>query len=293
MRRHPARHARAGFTLIELLVVIALILFITALAVAVSLGFSGRQQTAQGAGQLQGWLFTAKQRAYRDRLVRGLRLIPDANGFVHTCQYIGQPDPFTAVQGGTLTLAPNNNRFQAMLGGDFTSVILPFNGNTADYLVLTDTSELHRIDGVTAGAGPSTVLTLGSALVTPVTATTVNYSIIRQPRPMEGEPDLQLPTNIVVDLNLSSPNTGPIDVLFTPVGGVVQSAAPVGKYVFWVRDQSLDNPTNPNAFLQGEPTLITVFARTGAVGAFPVNPDLTNGQVDYYKYLRDGRTMGM
>jgi prepilin-type N-terminal cleavage/methylation domain-containing protein len=288
MRSHTAGRARAGFTLIELLVVIGLILLITALAVAVSLGFSGRQNTAQGAGQLQGWLFTAKQRAYRDRLNRGLRLVPDAANpnFVRICRYIGQPDPFTAVQGGAITPAPGGNVLQATLPADFTAVLL-----AGDYLVLSDTTELHLITQVAAGTGGTTVLTMGSPLT--ATVPTQNYSIIRQPRPMDGEPDLTLPTDVVVDLSLSQPNAGPVDVVFTPIGGVVQTAAPIGKYVFWVRDSSLDNPSTPNAFLSGEPTLITVFSRTGAVGAFPVNPDPTNGQPDYYKFLRDGRTMGM
>jgi prepilin-type N-terminal cleavage/methylation domain-containing protein len=74
---------RRGFTLIEMLVVMTIIVVIATIAVLVAPRFSEAQRTSLAAGQLQGWLFTAKQRAYRDRVVNGLRpvtFITQSNG---------------------------------------------------------------------------------------------------------------------------------------------------------------------------------------------------------------------
>src|SRR5262245_50092645 len=73
---HARTRRRPAFTLIELLVVMTLIILLATLALLVAPRFSERQKTSMGAGQLQGWLFNAKQRAYRDRLARGVRFLP-------------------------------------------------------------------------------------------------------------------------------------------------------------------------------------------------------------------------
>jgi prepilin-type N-terminal cleavage/methylation domain-containing protein len=86
---------RRGFTLIEMLVVMTLIIVLATIAVLVAPRFSETQRISLAGGQVQGWLFTAKQRAYRDKLVRGLRPLT----FIST-----SPNPIAGP--GTQTVTP-------------------------------------------------------------------------------------------------------------------------------------------------------------------------------------------
>ena len=67
---------RSAFTLVELLVVITLIMILAGMAAAFlpAIGDSARQ--AQAGTMLQQWILTAKQKALRDQVPCGLRLIP-------------------------------------------------------------------------------------------------------------------------------------------------------------------------------------------------------------------------
>jgi hypothetical protein len=118
---------------------------------------------------------------------------------------------------------------------------------------------------------------------------------------MSGEPELQLPQGVAIDFTqangtpLSMPQTanalqaGYLDVVFTPTGALQVNTIASGKYVFWVRDTSLDS-----AF-QGEPALIVVYGRTGAIAAHPPNTD-SSGTVfpgGYYFFTTDGAASGM
>jgi hypothetical protein len=126
---------------------------------------------------------------------------------------------------------------------------------------------------------------------------------------MQGEPVLQLPQNVAIDFSVSpltnttlsmpkasniwTPNPGGqpyMDVLFTSSGAVQPlSQMPTEKFIFWVHDVSLDT-----AF-QGQPALIVVYARTGAIAAHPVNADAAGnaGTGGFYFFAQDGRSSGM
>src|SRR5262249_18470430 len=142
------------------------------------------------------------------------------------------------------------------------------------YIVFPSVSNepTHLITGSTSNS-----VTLNTALLSQVPANS-NYYIIRPPRVMQGEPMLQLPQSVAVDFsqlngsNLSMPSTpnllqlqGYVDVVFNSSGAVQVYGLTTQKYIFWVRDTSLDTP------FQGPPALIVVYARTGSIAGHPVN----------------------
>jgi prepilin-type N-terminal cleavage/methylation domain-containing protein len=143
---------------------------------------------------------------------------------------------------------------------------------------------------------------------------TTQWRIIRAPRVMRGEEDVQLPQSVVIDLGtnytygnqlpvdigpsingVATIGTGNVDILFSPSGAVVSRGAPTPSIILWVRDTTRDSsyPTQPE--LGGTPTLVTTYKQTGFIAAHPVD---INGAVNYpnttpYTYTQDGRSSGM
>jgi len=133
---------------------------------------------------------------------------------------------------------------------------------------------------------------------------TAQYVIYRQPRPMAGEPVLQLPRDVGIDFSRElHPNelagnppppgwigynwyrfypkipTGggqPLEILFHPNGSVM---GPLGtnyaRICLWVRDVSKD-VTDPTQLPPGDNSLITIYTRTGMVASHPVDPSGLN-----------------
>jgi prepilin-type N-terminal cleavage/methylation domain-containing protein len=295
MNRMRACPARPAFTLIELLVAMSIIVVIAALALFITPSFGEQQKTSMGASSVQGWLFVAKQRAFRDKLTRGVAFIPasDNNNWVRQLQYIEQPDDYAS---GAVVSSGNTVTLSAGLDLSF---LQPNN----DILVLTNVTppEPHRISGV---AG--TTLTLTDAVSAKASGAGTSY-IIRGVRPLDGEPLLNLTQDIIVDfatyaafpslpaplsqgaptMSLSTSPTGQAwYVLFSPQGGLqLGTGSTTGRVNLWVRDSLKDSPTD------GQPTLITVYARAGAIGAFPVNTDSTLG--GSYYFSQNGVNSGM
>src|SRR5262249_27120842 len=147
---------------------------------------------------------------------------------------------------------------------------------------------------------------------------TTNYVIIRQPRPIPGEPVLNFPDNVIVDMNLiqppgnplpppvyyqrsfpdvtaatlTSPTTPNYHIVFTPSGTLTRTIGESNnKIILWVRDytQAPDQP--------GEQPLIVIFSRTGRTGGFPANTNLglfpPGNQLAFpYYYVLDPRATG-
>jgi prepilin-type N-terminal cleavage/methylation domain-containing protein len=282
---------RAGFTLIELIVVITIIIILAGLALAFLPTATDRQRATQGAGMLQGWLLIAKQRALRDQAPRGLRLVIDpANPTIVTqCQYIEQPDPMS---GGQAMTNPAANTV-TFTGVDLTGGFV----NPGDQLVqpgdffetpINSGLPYHQISTV----GPQTITVLANAAnpLPPATlpSGTSSYQIVRAPRVATGDPTLNLPKDIAIDVGagrsiITADARGFFDIVFSPAGPVMGRGLTNGRIILWVRDVSLD-PSQP-----GEQTLITVYSRTGLIAAHPAvlagpNP---------YLYTQDGRASGL
>jgi type II secretory pathway pseudopilin PulG len=217
----------------ELLVVMAIIIVIASMAALVAPRLRENQKTTRGAEQLQGWLFIAKQEAYRDKLPRGVRLVPDQNNpsWVRECLYIEQPEEY---RGGFIQVpspyAPAQQNPQdktpwayafitrqnagppldlfntgVLQPGDFLTLdVAPYgsyrimqvsfqNGNQGGGTQLV----LGAADGVTLHPLPS----MGNSTLGASINQEVGFHITRQARPRAGEATLKLPKDIIVDLN--------------------------------------------------------------------------------------------
>ena len=308
------RRRSAGFTLVELLVVVFLILVIATLVVAFAPRLAERQKVPRGASQLQGWLLIAKQRAKRDQLPTGVRLQPDPNNpnIYRELQYIQKPDDWTGdpvqvLPGSLSTVSLVPPRRADFSGGYSVADQNLWPVQVGDYIEIKGGGLVRRI---TAVAQNTLTLAPSSAYPYPILPTS-DYRIIRAPRPLVGEANLDLPKEIAIQGNTTpippnpidptmifgsvarqpdAPNPPvPFDILFSPAGPVIGSA--VSSYVqgvgseaviFWVRDVSLDSPTD------GEPLLLTIYAKTGLIAVHPVSP-----LPDYFTAVKDGRASGL
>jgi type II secretory pathway pseudopilin PulG len=229
-------------------------------------------------------------------------------GYVQTLQYVEQPEDFVVVP-GVSQLSPQVRRLSVSgTTADLEAVPLPpdfpnttpedftggFTANQlgdwpvqpGDYLETFGGGLVRRILGVESNQGPG--IPYGTRLyLDPAgsgnAALTSQYRIIRAPRVLRGEPDLPLPQSVVIDVGTNftygnplpiDPVTGTIDILFGPSGAVVGRAQGSDRIILWVRD------VTQGSVFDGQPTLVTVYGRTGFIAAQPVDP--TGG--DPYRY---------
>jgi hypothetical protein len=130
---------------------------------------------------------------------------------------------------------------------------------------------------------------------------TTQYRIIRAPRVLRGEQDLQMPASVAIDLStnflcgnqLPIDRLGNIDILFAPSGSVVGRAPTGPSIILWVRDVTKDQVTD------GDPTVVTTYVRTGFIAAHPVD---IQGYQNFllgvpgatpYTFTLDGRSSGL
>jgi prepilin-type N-terminal cleavage/methylation domain-containing protein len=119
----------------------------------------------------------------------------------------------------------------------------------------------------------------------PVTGTT-NFRVLRAPR-VVGDETLKLPENTFVDLDTNaifknptpplnpfgiaaaSAESGFVDILFAPNGAVISKGVSTNNIHLWVRSAAQDQPAN---VFRGDPTIVSVFAKSGFVGAYSPDP---------------------
>lgn len=215
---------RPGFTLIELLVVVAILLVLFTMGAAFLPTLQEDLLIVNSAGQVQGALLIAKQRAKRDGRPTGVRL-PIANDISagnYDCNqliYIQQPDDYA---GGTcigVNAVGSGSVFFSSADTDFTNGGIGVAAGQADYAPVQagDYFEIRRGGGVAqiagvsatsvppappfpAGLGPGPALILRTALTAGMPVGGVNatrdWRIIRSPRRLQGEDPITLPEGV-------------------------------------------------------------------------------------------------
>jgi hypothetical protein len=148
-----------------------------------------------------------------------------------------------------------------------------------------------------ASVASATQLQLGPALsATPtayetslsITTPTMNYRILRQPRILIGEPPLQLPNNLAVDMtqpqfnSINATTSQNIDILFSPSGAVVGANAGMGKIFLFIHDATQIPLDTTKA------AIVAVQCNTGFIGAYSVAPG-----PDPLYYAEEGRSSGL
>jgi prepilin-type N-terminal cleavage/methylation domain-containing protein len=305
----PYSHVRSAFTLVELLVVMALMAVLATLTIAFFPSASSSARESRAAVQLQGWLNIAKQRAQRDQAPRGLRLwvttatigatlVPNS---VTDCQYVEQPDDFT---GGSIQSNATAPFDTITVGVDLTngygvaSPVPPavdanekyWSVQPGDYLEVMGTGLMHYIVSLNTSSKFTIKPPLGNALLS-----TKNYRIVRAPRAV-GEETLKLPENTIIDVLTNQTYNNPLplndtidevavlftpafiiynfyDIVFSPSGQVISRGVAGDKIHLWVRAPNPDDALN---VFRGAPTLVSIFVRTGFVGAYDPDPNGAN-----------------
>ncbi len=152
-----------------------------------------------------------------------------------------------------------------------------------DYIEIFGTGLMSRITHVDYAPGMPLQIKITPALRFPISTPTPNYRILRAPRAV-GDETLKLPDETLIDLGTNATfgnllplapgpvaGTGYVDILFSPSGSVISRGIASSTINLWVRSPS---PNAPTDLYKGDPSIVSVFVRTGFVGAF--NPDRTS-----------------
>jgi hypothetical protein len=264
---------------------------------------------------VQSWLNLAKQRALRDQRPVGIRLPAITGVYITELQYVELPGENV---GGTVIVpyVPPNAPTTFIPDYKIIAFIPSAAFNPSDPAAVIQARDVLSFpDKPMANYQPRRVVTVGAAdsvgaypvlldqALPPTAFTTQSHLFARKARPVVGEPVLQLPKDIAIDVDreptlvgvppkwyrmfpptANNGGTGPFDILFAPSGQVIGAEGNLGSRIcLWVRDVSLNTPgpnaskvdadhTDPTFLPPGENTLITVYTRTGHVTAHPVDP---------------------
>ncbi len=296
------RARRRAFTLIELIVVISILAVLMTLTVVFVIpAFQDNKNVIRGVDRVSTTLLISKQRALRDAAPRGVRFLVDPNNaaalWVNRLQYIEQPEPFT---GGQVTVAPGSTTVTMfnvdLLGGATVGSVDQYNVQPGDYFRY-ESGGVGSNFQIAAVDPASNTLTLNNPVNVPIPPMTSSYKIVRQPRPIAGEAEVNLPQNVVVDLNqvnASGPNNqvptrsvpgGTVtyyEILFDPAGGVTNrpSSTPIALIV---RDSTADNALDANTT-----RVMGINPRTGFISAHPVGP-----AGNPLQFALDGKSSGL
>ncbi len=274
---------RSGFTLVELMVVMSIIVVLASITVLVVPDIMSQDRTTEAAGRLQQYLQTAKNRAARDGLPRGVQLINNGSGLATEVQYVEAPPLFLPNPDQTGGFPTPNGSPQVLFeftSGNPTPTKITLN-NLPDPSVVTAESTVlipnlqayFQVATATPSGSTVTVTAKGSPQYPNVgvgtKAVSYLFGVYGPVQALLGEPVVQLPANVGVDLNSSDGILSPYIVLFSPSGDVVDATK--GQMMLWVRDPRKGGGSTGNLQTGGEQQVVAVKARSGAVGVFPIS----------------------
>jgi prepilin-type N-terminal cleavage/methylation domain-containing protein len=287
---------RRAFTLIELLVVIGIVVVVAALGYIILPPLAGDYTSVRSVDLMSEWLLTAKQRAKRDNVPTGIRLVQDPNTQLYSqVVYVQQPYTLSGtVTGGTCQPATKSNTAR-FLNVDFVGGAAAANQldqalvQPGDYLQV-QSGTTHQVARVDVSGAITTVILFSHTLN--VSHPTPNYLFYRQPRRLSGEDVKQLPGDFAVNLTVATsppislnvpqnPATKFYEIVFGPSGAVIGQGTLGGKIVLCLQDNA--TVTNP-----APSSLIAIDTHTGFIQAHPVAPG-TNP----YAFVEDGRAGGL
>jgi len=294
------RTRRAGFTLLELLVVIAIVGVVASLVLPIILDWQKEAMTRKGADQLQAWLQVARSRALYERRANGLRGVRmNVEGRtlnrVATFEYVHDPGFLSQ---GYVTGTQGQNTVDCNLDFEPNSVL------SGDMLQINNAGVLYRITNSITGTGQRQLQitpNLDHNVQAPLNGLP-NYRIHRQFRQTPGTPALQLPAEVVVDLDKSVVIAGTtqqsipsvlgsnIDLgalLFGPNGEVVGQAAPYDIVIFWVRNQRNGGSTHGT---DGNDVLVAVITKSGLISSYAVDYASGGDPYSHVKRAQGART---
>lgn len=311
--------ARRGFTLVELLVVITIIIILTALTFTLVNFSMDAERLSSGSRQIQGYLEGARDRAIHADEPRGVRFILDPLNpidpnilTVSSVVYIGPPKTFSEGQitiGDPADIA--DKRKISITGANWNGLVDI--ANPANSFLLNgaririgDLNIFYTVvQDATSPSGWSLTRDFqGQRRIDELDITSdfipYEYKLELAPAILADQEPTQLPRNIVIDLNGSRiplswlTNTSRMDVLFSPRGTVIGTAATKGLIHLLLSDrkdvENLLGLGDPNK-TQGE-LLVTIVTKTGAINTHHVDPtdnDGVGGADDPFKFAETGK----
>lgn len=335
LRAAPSAHPhtgvrRGGFTLIELLVVIGIILVLTGLTLAVYTGTMGGDRIRSGARDIQAAMLGARDRAAKEKAVRGLRLIPDPNNnnFVIGFQYV-RPIRQSYPSGSIQLERPDADSNSVADNANITVVRAMGSGidwgdwkakglfqYPARIRIKADVSEPWYLVDTTAYTTGTPYITLTQPYPAPsgsnafpavvaVPSTNTDYSkceIEFGTQFLENTQAFNLTSGTVIQISRSqgipadwNTNRNAMDVMFSPGGAVTGPLVANGPiYLYLANRQDAEQNLDP-VVSKGEKLVLAIFPQTGNVGTYTV--DLTdsdnNGAADDpFRRAKLGATAG-
>jgi hypothetical protein len=329
--------------LIELLIVMSIMVVIAALGFLFLPNLSRNKGVPNATTQAEGWFLLTKQQALRDGAPRGVRLVQDPNDLTRAVgiQFIEQPEPY-APRGANISVSITTTPPAGYMGtwptfpyppGSITVATLkidtgmgqvdknwnddPLNPivKPGDYFELSEGAEV--VSRILAVSGANLVLDRTIDGTHTGLSLSNGFRVIRAPRPLQGEPLVQMNKDVYIDLlncypcplqlgaqvppgpapygnhftshipwgfSLDPVNAPNLDILFNSSGQVAN--APTGQIILCV--QHVDRPNDK--------LLIVIYTRTGKVSAVNWNDvyhPVNTPNVNPYSMAIDGKSSGL